>query len=604
MTPNSQPTSDQDIASARQALADNDLKHAAHHIAWALQADPENVAALAILDQIVAASPDPKTVVPLQSSMSSAEVAVHAYMSAERGDYDTAFNLIGQVNTALPDGRFLPWAGEWLGRSEAHKTASGEVIRLIAGIAQLYKGENITDAQLRPRLDRLVDGLALYVNAQPENGSEPGLNLVYALILRRVGRFEESLVRAKRAHDADPNPFALVAIAYAQRGLKQIEAALETFQQAVTLDPTYVEVYNDIGDLLISLGRIEEGATAYGKMLDVQPDNPWAAPHYYFFQYKLDGDVYWKRKLNAFVASHPDNTHAAELARSLSPDGVPFVDYLPRATEAIVNVARQVAEKYSNRDITGPTGPLKVQGSALESPSAVLAVTRFFAPKAQIVVNAPIQRPDPRKPLRNSSYVLWKYDGINASPALPEPSAQIAQAVGKIAETPFNITSWSKAARDLGKSLGEGKIEDVLRVMVHPPAAPEGVIAWDWIQGVQVAAALTIAYTSSDWERPIPKKGLFGKTSEPAPRHAALYGLLFGIGDWTTTAAIVALTQIALEEPERENQIANWFRDLYLNMPKNSYVPYDNALGTCGLRLPAVQKMAVRPAFEKLVEED
>lgn len=595
MTPDSQPTPDQDIAIARQALAENNLKHAAHHIAWALQADPENVAALAILDQIVAAAPDPKTVVPLQSSMSSAEVAVHAYMSAERGDYDTAFNLIGQVNTALPDGRFLPWAGEWLGRSEAHTTASGEVIRLIAGVTQLYKGENITDPQLRPRLDRLVDGLALYVNAQPKNEAEPGLNLAYALILRRVGRFEESLARAKRSYDADPNPFALVAIAYAQRGMGQINAALESFQTAVALDPTYVEVYNDIGDLLISSGRIEEGTVAYGKTLDTQPDNHWAAPNYYFFQYKLDGDVYWKRKLNAFVASHPDNQLAAELARGLSPDGVPFVDYLPRPSEAIINLARQVAEQVP--DITGD---FKVGLSALEPPSAVLAVNRFLSPDAQVVLDAQVQRPDPRKPLRNSPYVLWKYDGINASPALPEPSTQTAQAVGKIAETPFNIKSWSEAARELGKTLGEGKIEDVLRVMVHPPAAPEGVVAWDWIQRVQIAAALTIAYTSADWERAIPKKGLFSKSSEPSPRHAALYGLLFGIGDWTTTAAIIALTQIALQEPEREGQIANWFRDFYLNMPKNSYVPYDYALGTCGLRLPAMQKMAVRRNLEQL----
>lgn len=599
MTPDSQPTPDQDIVIARQALAENDLKHAAHHIAWALQTDPENVAALAILDQLVAASPDPKTVVPLQSSMSSAEVAVHAYMSAERGDYDTAFNLIGQVNTALPDGRFFPWAGGWLGRSEAHKTTSGEVIRLVIGIAQLYSGENITDPQLRPRLDRLVDGLTLYVKAQPETPVDAGLNLAYALILRRVGNYAESLKRAQTAHAVNPNPFTLVAIAYAQRGLNQIDAALESFQTAVALDPTYVEVHNDIGDLLISQGRVEEATTAYGKVLDTQPDNHWAAPSYYFYQFKLDGDAYWKRKLDSFVASHPDNARAAEMARDLSPDGVPFVDYLPRPSEAIINLARQVAEQVPDL-----TGDFKVGFSAIEPPSAVLAVNRFLSPDAQVVLDAQVQRPDPRKPLRNSPYVLWKYDGINASPALPEPSTQTAQAVGKIAATPFNITSWSEAAQDLGKSLGEGKIEDVLRVMVHPPAAPEGVVEWDWIQRVQVAAALTIAYTSTDWERPIPKKGLFGKTSEPSPRHAALYGLLFGIGDWTTTAAIIALTQIALQEPEREGQIANWFRDFYLNMPKNSYVPYGYALGTCGLRLPAMQKMAVRRNLEQLTERE
>ena len=95
--PQPDPSPEQDMAIARDALAKNDLPHAAHHIAWALQADPENQDALGLLDQIIAAAPDAAALVPMQSSMSSAEAAVHAYIRAEQGDYSTEgeFEIVG-----------------------------------------------------------------------------------------------------------------------------------------------------------------------------------------------------------------------------------------------------------------------------------------------------------------------------------------------------------------------------------------------------------------------------------------------------------------------------------------------------------------------------
>ena len=595
--PQPDPSPEQDMAIARAALAKNDLPHAAHHIAWALQADPENQDALALLDQIIAAAPDAATLVPMQPSMSSAEAAVHAYIRAEEGDYATALQIISQVNTALPDGRFLPWAADWMSRPDARTLDAGLVIRALTEVARLHRGDTIPDPKVRARVEGFANAVTTYSDAQPQ--VNPALLLSHALILRKAGHSQESLTRAQAAYDAEPSAFAMVAIAYAQKVLNQNDAALASFQKALEHDPGYIEIYNDMGDLLIGLGRTSEGALAYGKVLDTQPDHPWAAPSYYFYQFELDSDPYWKQKLMTFAGAHPDNQRAAQLIRSLSPEGAPYVDYLPEPSEAIINTAKHFIGQDKK-----VTGDVNIGLSALETPSSVLAVRRTLEPDATVTVGvAQLQRPDPRVPSQKVAYTLWKYDGTNATPAVPPPAPEVANAVADIAVTPFSLAAWKPLARELAGKLGEAALDDLLRVMLHPPACPPQMTEWVWIQNVQVAAALTIAALNKDWEHPIPKQGLFGKSSEPAPRKKALHALLFGVMDWTVTAAILALTEIGLDEPEHEHEIAQWFSDLYFRIPKGGYVAYRYPLAVCALRLPWTAKMAVRVKFRETLAE-
>jgi tetratricopeptide (TPR) repeat protein len=591
------PSPEQDITIARDALAKNDLPHAAHHIAWALQTDPENQDALRLLDQIIAAAPDAAALVPLQSTMSSAEAAVHAYIRAGQGDYATALQVISQVNTALPDGRFLPWAADWLARPDARSVEAGQVIRVLTDVARLHRGDTIPDPTVRARVEGLANAVTRYLDAQSQ--VNPALNLSLALVLRKAGRYQESLTRAQAAYGAEPSAFAMVAIAYAQKVLGQTDAALVSFQKALEHDPNYIEIYNDVGDLQIGLGRTSDGALAYGKVLDTQPDHAWAAPSYYFYQFQLDSDPYWKQKLIAFAGAHPDNQRAAQLIRALSPEGAPYVDYLPAPSEAIINIVKQVIAQSSD-----VKGGMEVGLSALEAPSAVLSVQRTLGPEASLTIGvADVQRPDPRVASQKVAYTLWKYDGTDATPAVPPPEPAVANALADIATTPFNMPTWKQSARELATKLGDPGLDDLLRTMVHPPSSPPAITQWVWIQNVQVAAALTIAALSKDWERPIPRQGLFGKSSEPAPRQQALHALLFGVMDWTITAAILALTEIALEEKEHEPQIAQWFSDLYFRIPKGGYVAYRNALAVCALRLPSTAKMAVRLKFKEILAE-
>ena len=69
---------------------------------------------------------------------------------------------------------------------------------------------------------------------------------------------------------------------------------------------------------------------------------------------------------------------------------------------------------------------------------------------------------------------------------------------------------------------------------MHPPNAPEGIDAWDWVFRVQVAAALCLVGVDAGWGGSI--------------RERALMSLWLGPLDWTTTAALIALTEVARSE--------------------------------------------------------
>ena len=69
-------------------------------------------------------------------------------------------------------------------------------------------------------------------------------------------------------------------------------------------------------------------------------------------------------------------------------------------------------------------------------------------------------------------------------------------------------------------------------------------------------------------------------------RRAALYALLLGPRDWTTQAAIVALTRLASEEEAWALDIHEAFTRLDAARPDSGFVTYEHALFAFWLDLP------------------
>ncbi len=230
--------------------------------------------------------------------------------------------------------------------------------------------------------------------------------------------------------------------------------------------------------------------------------------------------------------------------------------------------------------------------SSLEAPSARLAIEQYQVEsygKADLQVTIEeLQHPDPRVPRGPVEYLLWRYEGTDPLPAVEPPAPGIADAVGALAAHPYEAGAWSYQARRIAAELGTASLRDLLGVMVHPPARPAEYTIWDWIYRVQVASAFVLAHLDSGWEDSL--------------RRRVLLSLARGPLDWTVEAAIIALGQLAVEEPAAKPEVEALYRELFTAWPQPGHVPYAYALALCSLYLPAASP-ELRQQAERLLEE-
>ncbi len=113
-------------------------------------------------------------------------------------------------------------------------------------------------------------------------------------------------------------------------------------------------------------------------------------------------------------------------------------------------------------------------------------------------------------------------------------------------------------AAEIAAPFGRGKVLDFLAVMVHPPQAPRKFTVWEWVQRVQIAAAMIVAKLETDWEGSNRRQGLFDLCNGPL--------------DWTTVAGILALATLADDEPAIADDVAALFNELLANVPQGGYI--------------------------------
>jgi hypothetical protein len=398
-----------------------------------------------------------------------------------------------------------------------------------------------------------------------------------ASILRKLGKIEQAFKIARKTYDAYPSWRTAVSMALVYRTRGEIEQAIAFYQKALKYEPSDLSARLDMADLLCSNGRLEEGISYYQQVLAVEPEHPWAYPHYLYYQFFLQRNLSWKEKLQKYAAVASDNQEAVSLARELEELFTPYIGYLPQPQETIVKILSSWEKseiKPSTENFTSLT--LNV----LEAPSSRLAMDIYLAEqfgKSDLTVEVvEIQTPDPRFPPTSVDYLLWEYQGSNPKPNIAPPSTRVSELIAYLAARHYYLPDWLKETRLIASSLGDGRLEELLGVMVHPPQRPAEIKIWDWIQRVQMAAALTIAYLDETWHNSLRKRVLFS--------------LVLGPMDWTVEAGIVALTQIALEEESAAPEILHLFINLFNSIPKPGYCPYEYALVCSCLRLPCLNQ--------------
>jgi hypothetical protein len=137
---------------------------------------------------------------------------------------------------------------------------------------------------------------------------------------------------------------------------------------------------------------------------------------------------------------------------------------------------------------------------------------------------------------------LWRYDGAAPVPALAPPSAAAIERVRRLAHP---LWPHPPAAYDAAVSLAIVEPDDLLALLVHPPAGPtDGQDPALWVRAVQVWACLGL---------------LHHRTDEPwatSARRRLLVELIWGVEDWITEAALFALVTNSWVEPAVRADVA------------------------------------------------
>ncbi|MEV4623243.1 hypothetical protein AB0J74_31610 [Asanoa sp. NPDC049573] len=226
-------------------------------------------------------------------------------------------------------------------------------------------------------------------------------------------------------------------------------------------------------------------------------------------------------------------------------DGLPWLAHVPAATESCISILAQ-------SDAATRSMPCEVGISSMEVPSA-LATFRRWWPESFIAMGDPGQ-PDPREPLK-PGIVQWRFDGVNASPALAPPSTAGAAAIA----AHFAGLPWEPPPLiyDAAAPLADVAVEDLLASMVHPPPMPAG--RWDRLPGL--------------WERYIQAWCCLGllhhQREQPwstSTRRQMLVELAYGVEDWTTEAALYALVAAAWVDPACRSDVAALVGERFLMM--------------------------------------
>jgi tetratricopeptide (TPR) repeat protein len=563
------PTPEQEAASAQLALAAGRIADAADHLAHALTADPLRKDWLALLARTVDAAEEPLTLAPLDAeSTLVGTVALRAYVMFKLGRYHEAVDLILKCALAAPNKPFLDWALAWLAKPRvAHKVnclkITGHIESLIDELPRLRVTRGADEALLK----RLPTFVRLLRESQIYDG---GFLFLCTTLLRRLPDLNAALDTARELHELEPGHQSCVALAMVYRDRDDIERAERWFREALRYQPDDVPVRLDLGDMFFDHRRLDDSERWYREALKIEPEHAWAKPSLYAVRHARTDDPAWKDKLEAYAREHPGNDRARNLMDRFGPW---FGAWLPDPQEASLGLIRLLVDKWragQSIEIKGMTL------SSLEAPSIYLAFDLQMArenKRGQLNIEVEsIPQPDVRYPRTEVKYLLWRYKDARPTAAVSAPPPRVSDAVAVIASRPYHLKTWLSDAAGVASQFGPGKVRDILAVMVHPPPLPRKFTPWEWVQRVQIAAAVMIAKIESGWEG--------------SKRRQALFDICNGPLDWTTVAGILALAALVEDEPNLADDVASLFNELLSHAPQGGYICHLHPLVVAYQRMP------------------
>lgn len=572
-----------EIWTAKQSIISKELEHAVFHLGRALSADPNHPTALELLDELIEDAESPLELAPLVEGVSYTTAAVHSYILAKTGATTAALNLLLQVLRVRADAPYYYWLDSWTeGKQAEERFVNPHLLHaFLAAWIENYPKFSESDDWADLMIAVLPSALPCIMEHWLED-PPPTCLILGASVLRRVGEVDLAMDWANRAFDQAPSWQTAVgkAMIHAQRN--EIEEAIASYHQAMHMDPEDISVLLDLGDLLAKHERFGEALRWYDSALSREANHPWAYPSRLYVLWLQNGKDDYGLALKEFAEENPDNSRAKLLADRFEKQQSAFVNWLPAPTESILKVARRATESEPGSKL------VSLSSSALEAPSALYAANWHLGladldPLPEITVSK-LQNPDPREPLGNVPFQLWTYHDNTPRSSLPKPLEDVAKVVTKLALEPYHLDAWWAYSRyeiqGLLESFDSAVIaENLLSTMVHPPNLPSGQTPWQWLQRIQISAALLLGRVE------------FPEEAESYDlNQSKLACLLKGPADWTVNAAILALTQVARSQKATLDQVAKLFSERLQTIPDNGPVCYTYPLICNTLRLPGLSE--------------
>lgn len=549
------------VAKAEIENENGDLVHGFKHLCNLISYAPGHPDFVEILENYLDRLGDePTAKLPREDRSFYTIEAARAYAYAKRGRLEDAIRILNAVVTAKPDSRYMEaWGLKWLEKEGAFESLSRESAVYLLGCAlNRFPDYRHLTAQQRKHLLRYIE-LAERFNKHFE--TDRTTNMTYAGLLRKCGRLEEALSRAQDMRQRDPGWHSAIANGLTLREMRELSRAEAAFREALDFKPDDVAARMEAADMYFNAEEWEKANEWYEDVLASHPRHEWANPSSLFCLWKLKKfgrvESSFADKLLELAKGDPPSRRAHDLCNRLSP----YIGFLPVPEDATANWLRQKIREEAD----APGQKLQFVVDHLEAPSNSIAARLQFGSDREIDIKTEfVPEPDPREPLDSIDYKLWAYKGTVPRPALSEPPDEVLEPIAEIAKKRYDYREQYADASRVAEKLTADRATEILAVMVHPPALPAGHTALEWVPRVQLAVAQTLAHLDDGWEHSVRRK--------------ALYSALLGPRDWITTAAIVALAQLAAEEEIIAPDVHEAFTKLSKARPKSGFCCYEYAL--------------------------
>jgi tetratricopeptide (TPR) repeat protein len=573
-----------ELQAAQAAVRNRQPQTAFIHLARLMPQFPIHPLVTGLLNELLKITPDPLPFVP-DGPAEYGPVAVRAYTLGWLGKGAEAYALLQQLASATPGNGIIDWALPWLEGGLLTDARRAEAVARYFVSAHYRFGNR---KELPPESQAVAK--RWLPHARAAMAAKPFDDMLYTahiILLRQVGEMDEAVHLCTERHRALGSYHSAVSLAATYREARQFEEWFAATQEILRIAPDDVPVRLDLGDCFWEeQKKLAEAEKWYADAVRLEPENAWARPSLLSVRYQLTNESRWRNELEDYAVTHPGDQRTEVCLGRITPFFADFVYPADGSVNNMTDIAQQVEAARAQGNNEPLSGQIKSTTTGLDVPSCRRSIDRQLAAWGGITLERTVlgmQSPDPREPRVPVRYRLWTYDGTTPQPAVPPPPPEVAVAVAELALVRYDLLVWIGCAVQLGGRLGPGGVDALLGVMAHPPAPQPGWRDWDWTARVQFAAALVLAGT--------------GPTALDV-----LIDLANGPLDWTTAAAVVALTAVARSRPELAPRVRQLFTELYRSLPRPGANYYENVILNCHLRLPNLppeERAAVRAEREE-----